>query len=161
MTISPLAYCIAITMTVSCGCSDGVDALAQAETSDLGTDAGGDGSAACAQPVKVADVQAGALSSCGAKSCHGVSAPFAAGLDLRSGSSYAALVGVPAVMASSMVRVKPGDPEHSFLWRVLRDELAIDGSQGMGMPLVDYAWEELPGDQLEQVRCWILQGAPQ
>ena len=140
--------------------SAGEVSLDAAVTLDGATDGDGDsdGGASCASAVTFATVQAGALGPCGGETCH-KRAPFAAGLDLTSASAYAQLVGKPSTFAPGLARVKPGDPDASFLWLKLIDHLPVNGSQGRGMPWLFNRWQELPADQLAQVRCWIAQGA--
>src|SRR5213594_5113855 len=57
-------------------------------------------------------------STCATPSCHGAGAA-SAGLDLSDGAAYSNLVGVPAAneaaRAAGLLRVAPGDPDHSYL----------------------------------------------
>ena len=63
--------------------------------------------------------------------CHiGASAPE--GLQLDAAHSYNLLVGVPSVESPSLDRVKPGDPDHSYMVLKLEDANGIVGGQ---MPL--------------------------
>jgi len=79
-------------------------------------------------------------------------------LDLSSAdASYAGLVGVPAENAVAAegrwLRVKPGDPDSSFLFRKI-------GTPGVGegapMPVGEY---ELSEECLDVISAWILDGA--
>jgi hypothetical protein len=76
--------------------------------------------------------------------------------------TYNALVNVMATAMGAGVRVVPGDPAHSFLYRKLIDDLpgANDGSP-MPEPgqLAGSMWMELPQDEIDTVRCWIQAGA--
>jgi hypothetical protein len=69
------------------------------------------------------------------------------------------LVNVPTYTPGAGVRVKPGDPLNSFLYRKLINDLSP--TEGSPMPKSGLAtgWNELPADQIEMVRCWILGGA--
>jgi hypothetical protein len=74
--------------------------------------------------------------------------------------AWAAFVNVPAMTPGAGVRVVPGDPAHSFLYRKLTNDLTPD--EGQPMPQgqgLDPGWKELPQDQIDMVRCWILAGA--
>jgi len=85
--------------------------------------------------------------------CHiGASAPE--GLHLDEANSYAALVGVPSVENPAFLRVKPGDPDNSYIIRKLEGGPDIVGGQ---MPL-----NRTPLDQptINAIRIWIAQGAP-
>ncbi len=73
------------------------------------------------------------------------------------------LVGVASTIAPSVLRVAPGSSADSLLYRKLIDDLAADDSEGGPMPANALAtmWTRLPDDQIELVRCWIDEGAPQ
>lgn len=62
-------------------------------------------------------------------------------------------------LASLGKRVVPGDPAHSFLYRKMVNDLTPD--EGAPMPKSGLAsgWKELPQDEIEMLRCWILAGA--
>lgn len=86
---------------------------------------------------------------CSASTCHGESQR--AGLDLRSGTSYDALVGVTAT-TESIARVIPGDAEGSYI--VMR----VEGRQTVGnrMPL---GGTPLDSIDITNLRNWIERGA--
>lgn len=86
---------------------------------------------------------------CSSSTCHGASPQ--AGLDLRPGSAYDALVGVTA-SSEPIVRVIPGDPDGSYV--VIR----VEGRQTVGsrMPL---GGQPLDAIDLANLRNWIAQGA--
>jgi hypothetical protein len=73
--------------------------------------------------------------------------------------AWAAFVNVPASTVGAGKRVVPGDAAHSFLYRKLTNDLTPD--EGLPMPQSGLAapWKELPADQIEMVKCWILAGA--
>ena len=84
--------------------------------------------------------------------CHiGASAPQ--GLQLDAAHSYALLVGVPSNEKPSVLRVKPSDPDNSYMMQKLEGAAGIVGGQ---MPL-DQA--PLPQATLAAIRQWIANGA--
>jgi hypothetical protein len=77
------------------------------------------------------------------------------GLNLRRETAYAALVGVPSVQRLGVARVKPGDPENSYLIHKLDGRTGIVGTRmprGTGPYLTD--------GQMLILRRWIERGAP-
>ena len=90
---------------------------------------------------------------CAKAGCHAVgSAP--SGLELEAGQSYGNLVGRPANENSSIARVAPGDPDHSYIILKLRGDPSITGER---MPL---GGPYLTSDQIEGIAAWIRAGAP-
>ena len=86
--------------------------------------------------------------------CHiGASAPQ--GLQLDAAHSYALLVGVPSNEKSSVLRVKAGDPDNSYIVQKLEGAAGIVGSQ---MPLDQ---TPLPAATITAIRQWITNGALQ
>ena len=84
--------------------------------------------------------------------CHsGGSAPE--GLQLDAAHSYALLVGVPSVEVPSVLRVKPGDPDNSYLIMKLEGAPGIVGAQ---MP---FGGPYLPQSTIDVIRQWIIDGA--
>lgn len=84
------------------------------------------------------------------------------GLDLRT-DPYRALVGAPAAnlqaASEGRLRVKPCDPDASFLWvkLILRETPALRGrGYGAAMP---FEADTLPPEELEAIRRWIARGA--
>jgi hypothetical protein len=86
---------------------------------------------------------------CTSSGCHGSAS--LGGLDLRPGSAYTALVGVPA-RAEPIQRVIPGNPQGSYL--IIR----VEGRQTVGsrMPLGGMALDNI---DLTNLRNWIQRGA--
>jgi hypothetical protein len=86
---------------------------------------------------------------CAAGSCHG--SAQAAGLDLRTGNSYADLVNVAATQAS-VARVIPGNADASYLI------VKVEGRQTIGqrMPV---GGSPLDNIDLTNLKNWINQGA--
>ena len=89
--------------------------------------------------------------------CHAGGSPEV-GLSLAPGVAYSNLVGVASITDPPRLRVKPGDPEESVLWRKVAARTAgFDGVPGLGMPVGD---PPLDQSELEAVRLWIAAGAP-
>jgi hypothetical protein len=87
-------------------------------------------------------------------SCHGGPSPTG-GLNLGPGFAYSQLVNVtPTSGCTNMVRVKPGDPDHSQL--ILR---ITGGSCGVQMPPGDPTYYDRAPDELTKIRSWIQSGA--
>jgi hypothetical protein len=85
--------------------------------------------------------------------CHiGASAPE--GLQLDAAHSYNLLVGVPSNEQPGVLRVKPGDPDSSYMVRKIEGEAGISGGQ---MPLGE---TPLPQATIDAIRQWITNGAP-
>lgn len=83
--------------------------------------------------------------------CHaGASAPT--GLRLDEASSYAMLVNVASVEVPSLRRVRPGDPDLSYLIQKLEGRAAVGGRMPLNSP-------PLPQATIDVVRQWILEGA--
>lgn len=85
--------------------------------------------------------------------CHGASNTAAAGLHLTSGSSYRALVGIPAKKSpDKTLLVSPGDPGDSFLHLVLNTDLSHDWR-------MDHIDMITSPDLLTLIDSWIEGGA--
>ena len=83
--------------------------------------------------------------------CHsGASAPH--GLRLDGGNSYALLVGVPSDEEPSILRVKPNDPNNSYLVQKIQGTQASGERMPAGMPA-------LPQATIDTIRQWITNGA--
>jgi hypothetical protein len=84
--------------------------------------------------------------------CHiGAGAPH--GLQLDAAHSYNLLVGVPSSEDPSLLRVKPGDPDNSYMVRKIEKAPGIVGGQ---MPLGE---TPLPQATIDAIRQWITDGA--
>ena len=104
-------------------------------------------------PLQFSDIQARVFNaSCATSGCHAGSTPRL-GMSLVAGSSFAAIVGVPAVEAPGLLRVEPGNPANSYLVRKLEGAAGIVGAR---MPLDGAA---LPQDVINGIRAWINAGA--
>ena len=83
-------------------------------------------------------------------SCHG---NHAGGLSLVLTPDGGDVIGVPSLEDPTLLRVKPGDPEHSYVERKVRMDGGVDGGRmPLGAPY-DPRIESL-------VRAWITEGAP-
>jgi hypothetical protein len=84
--------------------------------------------------------------------CHaGGAAPQ--GLRLDPVNSYLLLVGVPSTEVSSIVRVRPGDPDNSYLVQKIEGHAAVGAQMPFGAP-------PLPASTIAVIRQWITDGAP-
>jgi len=85
--------------------------------------------------------------------CHaGGSAPQ--GLRLDAANSYAMIVGVPSVEDPSVLRIKPGDPDNSYLVQKIEGVAAVGAQMPFGGP-------PLPAATIATIRQWVTNGAPQ
>ncbi len=89
--------------------------------------------------------------------CHDGSQPPSGALpgamNLSAGNSFASIVNVPSLEQPGLMRVKPGDPDASYLIRKLEGTAGISGSRmPFGGPFLDQA-------TIDQVRSWIAAGA--
>jgi hypothetical protein len=85
--------------------------------------------------------------------CHiGAGAPE--GLQLDAEHSYNLLVGVPSEEQPNLLRVKPGDPDDSYMVHKIEGLPGIDGGQ---MPLGE---KQLPQASMDAIRQWVTNGAP-
>ena len=70
--------------------------------------------------------------------CHaGASAPL--GLRLDAGNSYNNLVGIPSVEVPALQRVRPGDPDNSYIIQKLEGRAAVGGQMPLGGPPLSQA----------------------
>jgi Bacterial Ig-like domain len=85
--------------------------------------------------------------------CHiGASAPE--GLQLDAAHSFNLLVGVPSAEEPKLLRVKPGNPDESYMVLKIEGAAGIAGNQ---MPLGE---TPLPQATIAAIRQWISNGAP-
>ena len=82
--------------------------------------------------------------------CH----PPNQGMDLRVGNAFANIVGVSSAEQPALMRVKPGDPDNSYLYRKVQGTPGITGSR---MP---FGGPFLSPQQLLLIHDWIVAGAP-
>jgi methionine-rich copper-binding protein CopC len=83
--------------------------------------------------------------------CHaGADAPH--GLRLDAANSYNLLVGVPSAEVPSLLRVKPGDPDSSYVIQKLEGIAAVGARMPFGGPY-------LSSSTIDVIRQWITDGA--
>ena len=86
--------------------------------------------------------------------CHtggGTSLP--ASMDLTPANIYASIVGVTSVQKPALMRIKPGDPDNSYVVLKLEGAAGIFGARmPFGGPYLDQA-------TIDQVRAWVTAGA--
>jgi hypothetical protein len=88
--------------------------------------------------------------------CHaGASAPQ--GLRLDAANSYNLLVGVPSTEVPSILRVKPGDPDNSYIIQKLEGHAAVGAQMPFGCPTSQPC---LSTSTIAFIREWITNGAP-
>lgn len=85
--------------------------------------------------------------------CHsGATAPL--GLRLDADASFAMLVNAPSVEAPGLSRVRPGDPDNSYLIQKLEGNAAVGARMPLNQP-------PLPQATIDVIRQWIAEGAQQ
>ena len=85
--------------------------------------------------------------------CHG-GGNYAGGLSLVLTPDGGDVIGVPSLEDPTTLRVRPGDPAHSYVERKVMENGSVDGGR---MPL-----GEAYDPRIEAlVRAWIAEGAPQ
>lgn len=83
--------------------------------------------------------------------CHaGAAAPT--GLRLDDASSYAALVNTPSVEVPGLRRIRPGDPDLSYLVQKIEGRAAVGGRMPLNSP-------PLPQETIDVIKQWIREGA--
>jgi hypothetical protein len=88
--------------------------------------------------------------------CHvGGSAPE--GLRLDAADSFNLLVGVPSTEVPSLLRVKPGDPDNSYIIQKLEGHAAVGAQMPFGCPSTQPC---LTTTTIAFIRQWITDGAP-
>lgn len=87
--------------------------------------------------------------------CHDAESPNA-GLALAGEDVHATLI-AEAAAPNGMRFIEPGDPERSYLWLKLVNDVSIEGSPMPSSPIS--GWRPLPAAELEAIRVWIIQGA--
>jgi hypothetical protein len=88
--------------------------------------------------------------------CHaGGAAPE--GLRLDAADSYGLLVNVPSTEVPSLLRVKPGDPDNSYIIQKLEGHAAVGAQMPFGCPTSQPC---LTADTIAFIAQWITNGAP-
>jgi uncharacterized protein (TIGR03118 family) len=90
-------------------------------------------------------------------SCHNGSQPAGGALpgsmNLLAGNSFASIVNVASLEQGTLMRVKPGDPDNSYLIHKVENTAGIAGAQmPFGGPFLDQP-------TIDQIRSWITAGA--
>ncbi|NOX38628.1 MAG: hypothetical protein GXO78_13950 [Calditrichaeota bacterium] len=102
---------------------------------------------------RLSSIQANVFSkTCAVSGCHN-SADKQAGLDLSPGKAYSNLVNVRSSQVNDLFRVKPGDPNNSYLIIKLEQD---NPPQGVRMPA---SGNPLPQATIDVIRQWIADGA--
>jgi mono/diheme cytochrome c family protein len=89
--------------------------------------------------------------------CHNGSNPAGGALpgsmDLRSGNAFASIVNVASLEQGTLMRVKPSDPDNSYLIHKVENTPGISGAQmPFGGPFLDQP-------TIDTIRSWITAGA--
>jgi hypothetical protein len=72
---------------------------------------------------------------------------------LIAGTAYGQIVGVPSAEMPSLLRVSPGDPDNSYLYRKITGAGITQDRMPLGLP-------PLTDEKIRLVRDWIRRGAP-
>ncbi len=107
-------------------------------------------------PTLSGDVQPIFSGVCAVTGCHVVTTPEEA-LNLSEGLAHSNIVNVPANQLTGMMRVRPGQPDQSYLVHKIQGTQASVGGAGNRMPLVG---TPLTQAQIDTIRDWIAAGAP-
>jgi hypothetical protein len=92
---------------------------------------------------------------CALAGCHAGTSP-AQGMNLSAGLAYDNIVNVPANERPGMMRVRPLQPDSSYLVHKIQGTQASVGGSGGRMPL---GGAPLSDQQISLIRAWIAAGA--
>jgi hypothetical protein len=141
---SGIAFSVAVLLAACAGNGEGLD--------QNGNPIGSGGSSSGAITADLQSIEDHVFTPICSK-CHvGASAPE--GLELDADHAYQDLVGVQSSEEQGVLRVKPGDPDASYLVQKIEGAPGIEGSQ---MPLGE---TPLPAATIAAIRQWIANGAP-
>jgi hypothetical protein len=101
------------------------------------------------------DIQPIFNDNCAFSGCHSGANPRQ-GMSLETGKSYKNIVNVPSKDVPSVMRVKPSDPENSYLYRKIEGEQSKVGGSGEQMPLGE---APLSDKEIRIIEKWIAEGA--
>lgn len=87
--------------------------------------------------------------------CHQSTPILMAPFSLKTGEAYGNLVGMPSIQLPSMMRVKPGSLNESYLWHKINGTQAEVGGSGTIMP----STLPLRQDERDLFGTWIASGA--
>lgn len=89
--------------------------------------------------------------------CHaGAGAPE--GMQLSAGVSYGMIVNVPSQEQPSLLRIKPGDPDNSYLVQKIEGRAAVGAQMPDGCPITQPCLDQ---STIDLIRQWVSEGAPQ
>ena len=94
---------------------------------------------------------------CATSLCHSGNPPTHAPLSLDDDQAWNNLVNRPASQAPSILEVRPGEPDQSYLMLKLLGTVGASGSVSTRMPLNRAAIDD---PRIAAVRAWIARGAP-
>jgi hypothetical protein len=101
------------------------------------------------------DVQPIFTANCALSGCHAGSAP-AAGQNLSAGQAWGNTVNVVSQQVPGLMRVRPLEPDSSYLVHKIQGSQGSVGGGGGRMPL---GGAPLTADQIATIRAWITAGA--
>jgi hypothetical protein len=95
------------------------------------------------------------VNNCAVAGCH-VGPDPQQGMDLSPAVAYSNIVNVPARELPSMMRVRPFQPDSSYLVHKVQGTHVLVGGSGARMPL---GAPPLAQQEIDLIRSWIRQGA--
>lgn len=107
-------------------------------------------------PSLSVDVQPILTANCAFSGCHGGTAP-AQNQNLSAGQTFANVVNVPANEAPVLMRIRPNQPDSSYLVHKIQGTQASVGGSGGRMPL---GGAPLSAGEIQTIRDWVAAGAP-
>jgi hypothetical protein len=135
--------------------------------SESGGGGGGGGQTNCQQPPPptlsyAANIQPIYDKSCATSSACHIGPTSGGGMELQQGVSYGATVNQPSTQQPRLLRVKPGDPDASYLLRKVEGTPGISGLQmPQGCPGPPQGGAVCPSmDEITAIRTWIMECAP-
>lgn len=93
---------------------------------------------------------------CAVPGCHASSASSGQ-LNLEGDAAYTSLVNVASSQVPTLMRVKPNDPDNSYLYIKLEGKAGTVNGTDTQMPL---AGNHLTDQQMQAIKDWINNGAP-
>ena len=76
---------------------------------------------------------------------------------LRAGEAYEQIVDVSSAQLPAMLRIRPGEPDNSYLVRKVQGTHRSVGGSGERMPL---GQPSLSQATVDLIRRWVTEGAP-
>jgi len=139
---------VAIFLNACAGDGTGLDA------NGLPTDTTG-GDPQPAGPTLSNDVQPIFSSNCALSGCHGGTSPQQ-NQNLSTGLTFSNVVDVPSMEVPSLARIRPGQPDSSYLVHKISGTQASVGGVGGRMPL---GGAPLSATEIQTIRQWVENGA--